>query len=54
MILVRVGQRVERGQEIALVGSSGIATAPHLHYEVIVNGRQVDPMDYVFPETIVD
>ena len=54
MILVRVGQRVARGQEIALVGNSGIATAPHLHYEVIVNGRQVDPMDYVFPETIVD
>ena len=52
--LVRIGQRVHRGDEIALVGNTGIVTAPHLHYEVIVNGNQQDPLRYVFPETIVD
>jgi hypothetical protein len=52
--LVREGQRVTRGQEIALVGNTGITTAPHLHYEVIVNGHQQDPLKFVFPETIVD
>jgi hypothetical protein len=52
--LVRVGQKVTRGDEIALVGNTGIVTAPHLHYEVIVNGKQQDPLKFVFPETIVD
>jgi hypothetical protein len=52
--LVHVGQRVRRGDQIALVGNTGIVTAPHLHYEVIVNGQQQDPLKYVFPETIVD
>jgi Peptidase family M23 len=53
-ILVREGQRVGRGDEIALVGNTGIATAPHLHYEVIVGGQHQDPLSYIFPETIVD
>jgi murein DD-endopeptidase MepM/ murein hydrolase activator NlpD len=52
--LVRVGQRVHRGDQIALVGATGIATAPHLHYEVIVNGKQQDPLKFVFPDTIAD
>ncbi len=52
-ILVREGQRVSRGQRIALVGNSGLATGPHLHYEVHVNGRPVDPLRYVLPEHVV-
>lgn len=52
--LVRPGQRVKRGDDIAEVGRSGIATAPHLHYEVMVRGQQQDPLKYIFPEGIVD
>jgi len=46
-VLVRVGQRVERGDVIAQVGNTGIATSPHLHYEVRIGGVPVNPMNYV-------
>jgi murein DD-endopeptidase MepM/ murein hydrolase activator NlpD len=52
-LLVRTGQRVSRGQRIALVGNSGLATGPHLHYEVHVKGRPVNPLKYVLPEGVV-
>jgi murein DD-endopeptidase MepM/ murein hydrolase activator NlpD len=52
-LLVRTGQRVQRGQRIALVGNTGLATGPHLHYEVHVNGRPVDPLRYVLPDGVV-
>lgn len=46
---VQAGQTVERGQLIAQVGDTGIATGPHLHYEVWLNGVARDPLDYVIP-----
>ena len=52
-LLVRAGEHVSRGERIALVGNTGLATGPHLHYEVHVNGRPVDPLKYVLPENVV-
>ena len=46
---VEVGQKVTKGMVIGLVGSSGLSTAPHLHYEVIKDGTHVDPEDYLKP-----
>ena len=46
--LVRKGQKVRRSDIIALVGNSGKSTGPHLHYEVRLNGKPVDPRNYYF------
>jgi len=47
---VKVGQKVKRGDCIGYVGSTGKSTAPHLHYEVIKNGKQVNPVYYFFQD----
>jgi murein DD-endopeptidase MepM/ murein hydrolase activator NlpD len=46
-VLVAVGDTVQKGQAIALIGSTGRSTGPHLHFEVLKQGRAVDPMSFV-------
>ena len=45
---VRNGQHIKRGELIGYVGNTGLSTAPHLHYEVFINGAQVNPVYYFF------
>ncbi|OFY61513.1 MAG: peptidase M23 [Bacteroidetes bacterium RBG_13_43_22] len=45
---VRAGQKVKRGDVIGFVGSTGMSLAPHLHYEIKLNGTNVDPVNYYF------
>ena len=46
---MEVGKRVRQGQVIGFVGSTGQSTGPHVHYEILVNGRFVDPMRIKLP-----
>ena len=44
---VKKGDVVSRGQQIGTVGNTGSSTGPHLHYEVIYRGKQIDPMSFM-------
>ncbi len=46
-LLVKQGDMVSKGQEVALMGSTGHSTGPHLHFEVLKNGTQVDPLRFI-------
>ena len=47
-VIVRSGQKVKRGEIIGYVGSTGLSVAPHLHYEVRINDKPVNPVHYFF------
>jgi murein DD-endopeptidase MepM/ murein hydrolase activator NlpD len=46
-LLVAQGDMIRKGQEVALIGSTGHSTGPHLHFEVLKNGVQVDPLRFI-------
>ena len=46
---IKIGQRVSQGNIIGYLGSSGRSTGPHLHYEVILNNQQINPMNIKLP-----
>ena len=49
-VLVKPGDMVRKGQEVSFVGSTGRSTGPHLHFEVLKNGQQVDPLRFIGEE----
>lgn len=51
---VHPGQSIKRGDLVGYVGNTGLSTAPHLHYEVLINGNQVDPVHYFYNDISPD
>ena len=46
--IVKAGQQVKRGDIIGYVGSTGLSSGPHCHYEVIRDGKKVNPINYIY------
>jgi murein DD-endopeptidase MepM/ murein hydrolase activator NlpD len=46
--VVTLGQKVERGTDIGVTGNTGRSSGPHLHYEILVKGRSVNPRAYLW------
>lgn len=46
-VLVKAGQIVKQGEKIALSGNTGVSSGPHVHFEILINGTQVNPLDYL-------
>lgn len=53
-LAVRQGQEIKRGQLIGFVGSTGGSTAPHVHYEIIKNGKKINPIQYIIQDVSDD